>query len=61
MGFQNQGADEIDIARWAAQRLGSAQSRVSDRCGKWEKLSLETLITLKARMNRQMTLEFAVG
>ena len=44
----------------AAQRLGVGQSRVSDLVrGKWEKFSLEMLITLEARMGRQVTLEFA--
>jgi len=44
----------------AAQRLGVAQSRVSDLMrGKWEKFSLEMLITLEARMGRQVTLELA--
>lgn len=43
----------------AAQRLGIAQSRVSDLVrGKWEKFSLEMLITLEGRMGRQVTLEF---
>jgi len=46
----------------AAQRLGIAQSRVSDLVrGKWEKFSLEMLITLEARMGRQVTLEFVTG
>ena len=46
----------------AAQRLGIAQSRVSDLVrGKWERFSLEMLITLEARMGRQVTLEFATG
>ena len=46
----------------AAQRLGIGQSRVSDLVrGKWEKFSLEMLITLEARMGRQVTLEFATG
>lgn len=46
----------------AAQRLGVGQSRVSDLMrGKWEKFSLEMLITLEARMGRQVTLEFASG
>ena len=46
----------------AAQKLGIAQSRVSDLVrGKWEKFSLEMLITLEARMGRQVTLEFASG
>ena len=44
----------------AATRLGIAQSRVSDLIrGKWEKLSLEMLITLEARLGRKVTLEFA--
>jgi predicted XRE-type DNA-binding protein len=43
----------------AAQRLGVGQSRVSDLMrGKWEKFSLEMLITLEARMGRQVILEF---
>ena len=46
----------------AAQRLGIAQSRVSDLVrGKWEKFSLEMLITLEARMGCQVTLEFAAA
>lgn len=44
----------------AAQQLGVGQSRVSDLMrGKWDKFSLEMLITLEARMGRQVTLEFA--
>jgi predicted XRE-type DNA-binding protein len=44
----------------AAQRLGIAQSRVSDLMrGKWEKFSLEMLITLEARASRKVTLELA--
>ena len=44
----------------AAQRLGVGQSRVSDLMrGKWEKFSLEMLITLEVRMGRQVILEFA--
>ena len=44
----------------AAQRLGVGQSRVSDLMrGKWERFSLEMLITLEARMGRQVILEFA--
>jgi predicted XRE-type DNA-binding protein len=43
----------------AAHQLGIAQSRVSDLMrGKWEKFSLEMLITLEARLGRQMQLEF---
>jgi predicted XRE-type DNA-binding protein len=45
----------------AAQKMGIAQSRVSDLMrGKWEKFSLEMLITLEARVGRQVTLELAV-
>jgi predicted XRE-type DNA-binding protein len=44
----------------AAERLGIAQSRVSDLVrGKWEKFSLEMLITLEARVGRRVTLELA--
>ena len=44
----------------AAARLGIAQSRVSDLIrGKWEKFSLEMLITLESRIGRKVTLEFA--
>lgn len=42
----------------AAEQLGIAQSRVSDLVrGKWEKFSLEMLITLEARIGRKVTLE----
>lgn len=45
----------------AAKILGIAQSRVSDLMrGKWEKFSLEMLITLEARAGRQVTLELVV-
>lgn len=44
----------------AAQALGVGQSRVSDLMrGKWEKFSLEMLITLEARMGQRLILEFA--
>jgi predicted XRE-type DNA-binding protein len=44
----------------AAKRLGIAQSRVSDLVrGKWEKFSLEMLITLEARLGRTIRVEFA--
>ena len=44
----------------AAKELGIAQSRVSDLMrGKWEKFSLEMLITLEARAGRKVTLELA--
>jgi predicted XRE-type DNA-binding protein len=40
-----------------AEQLGIAQSCVSDLVrGKWEKFSLEMLITLEARAGRQVTL-----
>ena len=42
----------------AAKKLGIAQSRVSDLMrGKWEKFSLEMLITLEARVGRTVRLE----
>jgi predicted XRE-type DNA-binding protein len=45
----------------AAERLGIAQSRVSDLVrGKWEKFSLEMLISLEARVGRGVTLELVV-
>lgn len=44
----------------AAELLGVTQSRVSDLTrGKWEKFSLEMLITLEARAGRKVTLELA--
>ena len=44
----------------AAEKLGIAQSRVSDLMrGKWEKFSLEMLITLEARGGRAVTVELA--
>lgn len=44
----------------AAKRLGIAQSRVSDLvCGKWDKFSLEMLITLEVRIGRTIRVEFA--
>lgn len=44
----------------AAAKLGIAQSRVSDLIrGKWEKFSLEMLITLESRIGRKVTLELA--
>ncbi|MBI5854794.1 MAG: XRE family transcriptional regulator [Nitrospirae bacterium] len=43
-----------------AKRLGIAQSRVSDLVrGKWDKSSLEMLITLEARLGRRIRVEFA--
>lgn len=44
----------------AAKRLGIAQSRVSDLVrGKWDKFSLEMLITLEARLGRTVRVELA--
>ena len=44
----------------AAKRLGIAQSRVSDLVrGKWDKFSLEMLITLEVRLGRTIRVEFA--
>ncbi|MBS0165843.1 MAG: XRE family transcriptional regulator [Nitrospira sp.] len=44
----------------AAKRLGISQSRVSDlACGKWDKFSIEMLITLEARLGRTIRVEFA--
>lgn len=44
----------------AVKRLGIAQSRVSDLVrGKWDKFSLEMLITLEARLGRTVRVEFA--
>jgi predicted XRE-type DNA-binding protein len=44
----------------AAERLGIAQSRLSDLMrNKWDKFSLEMLITLETRAGRQVTLELA--
>ena len=41
----------------AAQRFGIAQSRVSDLVrGKWDKFSLDMLITLAARAGRKVEL-----
>ena len=42
----------------AAERFGIAQSRVSDLLrGKWDKFSLDMLITLAARAGRKIELE----
>ena len=44
----------------AAKRLGIAQSRVSDLVrGKWDKFSLEMLITLEARLGRTIRVQVA--
>ncbi|MEX1197405.1 MAG: XRE family transcriptional regulator [Pseudohongiellaceae bacterium] len=54
----------IENEKWtqneAAERLGIAQSRVSDLVrGKWEKFSLEMLIILESRLGRKVKVEFA--
>lgn len=44
----------------AADKLGVSQSRVSDLVrGKWEKFSLEFLITLESRLGRKVSLKLA--
>ncbi|MDA8173764.1 MAG: helix-turn-helix transcriptional regulator [Nitrospiraceae bacterium] len=44
----------------AAKRFGVAQSRVSDLMrGKWDKFSLEMLISLEARIGRKVKIELA--
>jgi len=44
----------------AAERLGIAQSRVSDLVrGEWDKFSLEMLITLEMRLGRTVRVELA--
>lgn len=44
----------------AAERFGVAQSRVSDLMrGKWDKFSLDMLITLTTRAGRKVELELA--
>ncbi len=52
----------VDSQGWtqtqAAQRFGIAQSRVSDLLrGKWEKFSLDMLITLAARAGQKVELD----
>ena len=44
----------------AAKRFDITQSRASELvCGKWDKFSLEMLITLEARIGRTVRVEFA--
>ena len=44
----------------AAKRFGITQSRASELVrGKWDKFSLEMLITLEARIGRTVRVEFA--
>ncbi len=46
----------------AAKRLGIGQSRVSDLVrGKWDKFSLEMLITLETRLGRKVRVECAAA
>ena len=54
----------IETQKWtqseAAERFGVAQSRVSDLVrGKWDKFSLDMLITLAARAGKEVRLELA--
>jgi predicted XRE-type DNA-binding protein len=54
--LQSSGMTQVETAR----QLGIAQSRLSDLMrGKWEKFSLEMLITLETRAGRQVILELA--
>lgn len=54
--IEKEGLTQIE----AAKRLGIAQSRVSDLVrGKWDKFSLEMLITLEARIGRTVRVELA--
>ena len=51
------GMTQVEVAK----QLGITQSRVSDLVrGKWEKFSLEMLITLEARAGREVKLELPV-
>jgi predicted XRE-type DNA-binding protein len=53
--IKSSGMTQVQVA----ERLGITQSRVSDLMrGKWDKFSLEMLITLEARAGRALTLEF---
>ncbi|MFZ2973742.1 MAG: helix-turn-helix transcriptional regulator [Ferribacterium limneticum] len=53
-------ADQGWTQQQAAERLGVGQSRISDLVrGKWEKFSIDMLITLAARAGRKV--ELALG
>lgn len=54
----------IETKKWtqseAAERFGVAQSRISDLVrGKWDRFSLDMLITLAARAGKEVRLELA--
>jgi len=52
-------ADQGWTQQQAAERLGVGQSRISDLVrGKWEKFSIDMLITLAARAGRKVELAF---
>jgi predicted XRE-type DNA-binding protein len=54
--IDEQGMTQAD----AAERLGITQSRVSDLVrGKWEKFSLDMLVTLETRLGREVRMELA--
>jgi predicted XRE-type DNA-binding protein len=54
--IQDKGLTQVQ----AAEKLGISQSRVSDLVrGKWEKFSLEMLITLEGRIGRKVSVELA--
>lgn len=56
--IQSSGMTQVE----ATERFGIAQSRVSNLVrGKWEKFSLEMLISLEARAGRKVSLELAAG
>ena len=53
-------ADQGWTQQQAAERLGVGQSRISDLVrGKWEKFSIDMLITLAARAGRKVELAFS--
>ena len=57
---------QIERSKWtqleASKQLGIAQSRVSDLVrGKWEKFSLDMLVTLAARAGRRPKLTLAAA